>query len=97
QMLETTGHTVTVATEPQEALERFESGDFDAVFTDLGMPGMSGLQLAARLRALDPRVGCVLVTGWGSQVEPSDARAHGGDVLLAKPYRLRTINTALAL
>jgi signal transduction histidine kinase/ActR/RegA family two-component response regulator len=64
---------------------------FDAVLTDLNMPGMSGLDLAAALRARGFRAPIVLVTG-KPQDAPAAAREKAGiDLLLAKPFTLSEV------
>ncbi|MFC1525446.1 response regulator [Candidatus Latescibacterota bacterium] len=60
-------HTVKVAGDGREALDRFGRGQYDAVLIDLGMPGMAGDQVAARMRQLDPSVATVLITGWDAR------------------------------
>jgi len=57
-ILEGGGHTVTAATDGEEALRLAANSHFDLVLLDIWMPGMSGLEVLDRLRALDapPRV-----------------------------------------
>jgi PAS domain S-box-containing protein len=69
EMLRGVGHTVTQARSGNEALQSFQAGAFDLVFTDLGMPGMSGWEVAERIRALDRAVPIVFITGWGLKEE----------------------------
>lgn len=95
QLLESAGHRVVLCSSALAALEVFAPGRFDAVVTDLDMPGHDGLALAARLRAADPRVAIVLATGWGQQVSPEHTSAAGVDTVLTKPYRADTLTRAL--
>jgi CheY-like chemotaxis protein len=66
------GCDVTGCESPEEALERFRArpADFDAVVTDLSMPGMSGMELAQELLALHPDVPILMLS---SQFRPEDA------------------------
>ena len=66
------GFQVTGCESAEEALERFHDHpvDFDAVVTDLSMPGMSGMELARQLLALQPDLPILLVSG---QFRPEDA------------------------
>jgi two-component system, OmpR family, response regulator len=75
------------ATEALQALQ--ENKDIDAVLTDIMMPGMSGLQLAASIRESYPAVKIVLMSG---QVLPDLLEAQDAPYLFAaKPYRIDTI------
>ena len=66
------GCEVTGYETAEEALERFRSGpsDFDAVVTDLSMPGMSGMELAQELLALRSDIPILMLS---SQFRPEDA------------------------
>jgi DNA-binding response OmpR family regulator len=61
------------------------------------MPGMTGWDLARRLRALDPSVTIVFVTGWGDDVDPHAAADAGADLVLAKPFNIEDVERALRL
>ena len=55
-------HTVEVAGGGEEALEKFRAGSFDLVITDRAMPGISGEELAAGIKALAPETRVILLT-----------------------------------
>jgi CheY-like chemotaxis protein len=63
------GYDVTVAANGREALKLFLSRKVDAVVTDLEMPGMTGTELASRLKHLRPELPVVLVSGSKAVVE----------------------------
>jgi signal transduction histidine kinase len=86
------GHSVTRARTGSEALELAQAGGFDAVFTDVVMPGMSGLELAEALGPVLPGVPVVLTTGYSDEL--SRAGAVGRPVVF-KPYRLETLSGVL--
>ena len=77
-------HTVTVVADGKEALGRFVPGQCDVALIDLGMPGLAGDQVAARMRQLDPSVALVLVTGW--VLEQDDVRLRWFDLQIPKPF-----------
>src|SRR5262249_35052090 len=100
-MLELEGHLVVMAESGAEALARIrqlkESGEaFDVVLTDLGMPGMNGLQLVQASRAEDVETPCVLVTGWGTELAADDVEAAGAQALLPKPFSSAQLHAVLA-
>jgi CheY-like chemotaxis protein len=56
------------------------------MLTDLGMSGMNGWELASETRRRHPATRVVLVTGWGDAVTEAQARAHGVERVLGKPF-----------
>ncbi|HET6469987.1 MAG TPA: response regulator [Geminicoccaceae bacterium] len=84
-MLEELGHAVIEAPSAEAALEVLrQDGAVDVLFTDVGLPGMSGLELAAEARRRAPDLKIVLASGYGA--EPGQAPGPPGTVRLAKPY-----------
>jgi CheY-like chemotaxis protein len=79
------GYAVITAQNGQEALDKLESEQYDVVFTDLRMPGMTGLEVAERVKARQPWTPVVIVTGYGSQRSEERARAAGVSDFLHKP------------
>ncbi|MBN2361207.1 MAG: response regulator, partial [Deltaproteobacteria bacterium] len=100
-ILATAEHGVVVAEDGPVGLERFRSGQFDAVFTDLGMPGMSGFDVAREIKKLDPGMPIGLLTGWGASVDENEMHDAGIDLLVPKPFKfdevLALVDSALAL
>jgi signal transduction histidine kinase/ActR/RegA family two-component response regulator len=86
-ILESEGYQVELASSGREALEKFGDGAaFDALFTDLGMQGMSGWELAHAVRELDEKVPVAVVTGWGEAVGSGERLAARVDWVIAKPF-----------
>jgi signal transduction histidine kinase/ActR/RegA family two-component response regulator len=90
------GHVPEVMTDARAALERLATDPPDLLFTDLGMPVLSGWDLAAQARALHPGLPVILVTGWGHQLDPERVRESGVVGVVAKPYRIDDIRKAIA-
>jgi CheY-like chemotaxis protein len=82
------GDRVTVATSGPEALELVRSTRFDAVLTDMRMPGMSGAELVHRLRRVDPGLPAIVVTAYIGDDALAMARAEGLLAALQKPIDL---------
>jgi CheY-like chemotaxis protein len=68
----------------------------DLVLTDLGMPEMTGWDVARAVRQRWPGLPIGLVTGWAVALEMSDEERRGVDFVLAKPYTVETLRSALA-
>ena len=81
------GYEVATAFSAPEAFDVARAGHFDAVISDIGMPGMNGYQLAEALRALPDyaAVPLVAVTGFTMYDDRERARASGFDDFLTKP------------
>jgi two-component system, cell cycle sensor histidine kinase and response regulator CckA len=77
-------HEVEIVLDGREALEGFTPGWYDVVLIDLGLPGMSGEQVAREMMRVDPAVVTVLITGW--TLQPDDVRLHMFDFHLPKPF-----------
>jgi CheY-like chemotaxis protein len=79
-----------------EAVRVFVPGGFDLVMTNLGMTGMTGWDVAERVRASDPQVPVVFITGWGLQAEDRErCRKLGVINVLFKPVRPAELHTAV--
>ncbi|GAB2503797.1 ATP-binding protein [Lysobacter humi (ex Lee et al. 2017)] len=81
------GHAVRCAGDGPAALAHLDGFEPDIAFLDIGLPGMSGYELAARLRARPGGAGMRLValTGWGREEDRDRARDAGFDHHLTKP------------
>jgi CheY-like chemotaxis protein len=86
EMLKDAGHHVLPVPSGPEALRVFVPTGFDLVITNVGMPEMSGWDVAEQLRARDPNVPVIFITGWGLQEEDqARCRRLGITALLFKP------------
>jgi CheY-like chemotaxis protein len=79
------GYAVITASNGQEALNKLEAEDYDVVFTDIKMPGMSGLEMAEQVKQRRPWLPVVIVTGYGSPDNEARAEAAGVSGFLRKP------------
>lgn len=91
ELFETEGYEVAIASDGEEGLKLFKNGAFDMVFTDLGMPGVSGWEVAKEIKRLNTQTQVMLITGWGVQVDEEEKRAHGVDFVINKPFNLKEI------
>lgn len=81
------GHNVFKASSGKEGLDIFNKEMIDLIFTDLGMPGMSGWEVAKSIKAKDSKVPVALITGWGIQIDDEKMKESGADLILNKPFR----------
>lgn len=100
QQLEFLGHTVVSAESGERALALWQDADFEAVFTDCNMPGMTGYALAQAIRETEAReqrppslvIGC---TANAMLDEGTRCEQSGMDGLLVKPVSLAQLATTL--
>lgn len=79
------GYAVITARYGEEALRKLANEEYDAVFADIKMPGMSGIEVAERIKARQPWLPVVIVTGYGTQENEARATAAGVSGFLRKP------------
>ncbi|MCK5452978.1 MAG: response regulator [Calditrichia bacterium] len=91
EMLKEEGCDVTMMTNALDALKSFNQNACDIVLTDLSMPGVNGLELAKRIKALRQEVPIIMITGW--QKSEQDIEKHNGyiDGFIEKPFNLKQI------
>jgi PAS domain S-box-containing protein len=85
---------VTEVSSAEAALDLLGSRHFDLVFSDIVMPGMSGLDLARLLRLSDPAQRVLLATGYSREVAGGQA---AGFHILQKPYGAESLTAAISL
>lgn len=89
-------HTAETASDGPEALERLSASQFDLVITDMAMPGLSGDQLAAKVKEIAPQTRVILITGFSQLLHDPSAKRDGVDLILGKPITLTAFRQALA-
>jgi signal transduction histidine kinase len=92
------GHEVHVAADGGEALAQAERVRPDVVLLDIGMPGLTGYEVARRIRASDwgQQMLLVALTGWGQAEDQARAHAAGFDHHITKPVDLERLLGLLA-
>ena len=85
------GHEVETAISGSQGIEKFEKNEFDLVFTDLGMPGMSGWQAAKKIKSINEKVPVALITGWNIELEESESKKNGVDLIIHKPFQMNQV------
>jgi DNA-binding NtrC family response regulator len=86
--LQRNGYDAETAGSAEEGLAAFDRFKPEAVVLDLRLPGMDGLAALARLRALDPNLIVVMLTGHGSVETAVEAMKAGAYDFLTKPVSL---------
>ena len=82
------GHKVETATDGTQGIRLFQEKKFDLVFTDLGMPGMSGWQVAREVKRINGGIPVAIITGWNVELEEAEMRENGVDLIVQKPFEV---------
>ena len=85
------GYSVVVANRGDEGFERAQKENFDAVITDLRLPGIDGLELVRRLHEAKPRLPIVLMTAFGTPETVIEATKRGAFEYLIKPFEMEDL------
>lgn len=85
RVLRSKGYAVITAQSGEEALLKLKNERYDVVFTDIKMPGMSGLEVAERVKKSQPWLPVVVITGYGTSENEVRAEAAGVSGFLRKP------------
>lgn len=91
KLLKSEGYAVAVAHRGDQGLSRAQVEDFDAVITDLRLPGMDGLEVVRRLHAAKPRLPIILITAFGSTETVIEATKKGAFEYLVKPFEMEDL------
>jgi CheY-like chemotaxis protein len=89
------GHTAAVGLSGSEGLALLAEKAPDAVFLDLVMPGLSGIELLREIRRANPELPIVVVTGWARQQDLDEVRRLGVTDIVEKPWALKYVDEAL--
>ena len=95
-MLEFDGHAVETAGTGKAALGMLEKTKFDLVITDFEMPLMKGDELAAAIKARDPKQPVVMITAYAEMLQASGNPLTGVDFMISKPFLLENLREAIA-
>jgi len=90
-ILKDAGHKVEVANNGSEGIEIFKKKKFDLVFTDLGMPVMSGWEVTEKIKSINDKVPVALITGWNVKLDESEMNDNRINLVVQKPFKMEQI------
>ncbi|NOK22142.1 response regulator, partial [Corallococcus carmarthensis] len=96
ELLGLLGHAVMPVASAEEARVALAAERFDVLFTDVTLPGMSGVDLAREVALRKPAMRIIIASGHGRAALDGDPQQWLGVVVLPKPYALPQIQQALA-
>jgi two-component system, cell cycle response regulator CpdR len=90
------GHETVEAADGAQGLETLSEGEFDLLLSDIRMPVMDGIELAHKAAQAHPDLKILLMTGYAEQRERAEDLALKIVDVVAKPFSLPDIRTAVA-
>jgi CheY-like chemotaxis protein len=93
--LEREGHSAQIATSGEEALRMLGKHEPDALFLDVSMPGMNGLEVLSQVKRMRPSLPVVVITGHATADEVAEVKRLGAVDVIAKPAPLTHYQQAL--
>jgi two-component system cell cycle response regulator CpdR len=89
------GHNVTTVADGSAALAALAERRFDLMLTDIVMPGIDGVALAAQANKTDPDMPVLMMTGFASEGQRARGSAGGIERVISKPFSLKEICSAV--
>lgn len=89
ELLKRLGHSVIAVASVEDAFDALEAASFDVLVADIGLPGMSGVELVNAVKKKNPEIGVIYATGQSKPEGIADA------ILLQKPYDIKALAEAL--
>jgi CheY-like chemotaxis protein len=96
EVLEGAGYEVLAAASGAAGLRTLAERSVDLVVTDVGMPGMGGLEVARAAKEIAPTVPIIVVTGYADREDITSARGREVDAVLVKPIDPDALTAAVA-
>lgn len=95
RILSKAGYNVDVADGGKEGLSMIKQKDYSLILADLGMPDVSGWDIASQVKNSNPGTAVVLVTGWGVQIDKDKLKERGVHNVVNKPFTAESLMTVI--
>ena len=96
EIISADGHVVDIAPDGAAGLEKLGEQPYDLVFTDLGMPGLTGWDVAKRVKEFNKKIPVALITGYNVSPEKENFKEKGVDLILHKPFHIIEVQQLVA-
>jgi len=90
------GHVVDIAPDGLSGLEKLADQPYDLVLTDVGMPGLSGWEVAKKVKEINQKTPVALITGYNLIFEVADLKEKGVDLVLQKPFHVAEVQQLIS-
>jgi two-component system response regulator HydG len=90
-ILEDKGHNVVTVEDGYQAIEAVKKTHFDAIFMDIKMPGINGVQTFREVKKIDPRTAVIMMTAYSVEDLVKEALEEGAYTIVYKPFDIDKI------
>ena len=95
ELLTCHGYSIVAAEDGESGLVQAEGQPFALAMVDVGLPGISGVEVATQIKLRWPETILVLMTGYADRIGFNDAQARGIDAVLTKPFSLDQVKSLI--
>ena len=88
EVLSDKGHKVTIAHSGEEAIEIFQTSEFDLTFMDIKLPGVNGVESVIKIRSIRPTARCYMMTAYSTEQLLQQAITSGVLGIMSKPINI---------
>ena len=88
RIVTTNGHEVISCSIGFNGIRTFEKGKgkFDLVMIDIGLPDISGLSVAKKIKKISQKTPVILIKGWDKELDAKELKDSGVDFIISKPF-----------
>jgi two-component system response regulator AtoC len=90
-LLKKCNYQISQAADAQEALKEISRKEIDLVLCDIYLPGLSGIEILEKIKALDSQIPVIMMTAYGSIESAVECMAKGAYNYISKPIKLETL------
>jgi len=90
-ILEDNEHRVVIVEDGYEAIEEVRRNHFDAIFMDIRMPGINGVETFKEVKKIDPQVAVIMMTAYSVEDLVKEALEEGAYTCIHKPFDIEKV------
>ncbi len=90
-ILEDEGHDVVIVEDGYQAIEAVKKTHFDAIFMDIKMPGINGVETFGEIKKIDPKAVVIMMTGYSVEDLVRKAISEGAYICMHKPFDMEKV------
>lgn len=95
EVLKNEGYAIQTAGSGREAVELLKNEDFDALLTDMKLPGMNGVEILQHAADLNKELVIMMMTAYGEQELVDKAKSLGAAHFFKKPFEIMEVRTTI--
>jgi len=88
RIVTTNGHEVISCSVGFDGIRKFKKGKgkFDLVMIDIGLPDISSLSVAKKIKKISQKTPVILIKGWDKELDAKELKDSGADFIISKPF-----------